>query len=414
MKKKMVLELLLLAVVVFSVHSQQYNNENDFEVENARSSLHRFLVGVKINRYTGTSKTVRIPPKIQNQNVVYIGDRAFESMELISVVIPDTVILIGKYAFSESSGQAMTTNQLTSIIIPDSVSSIGIGAFMGNQLSNVNLGKGVNSISDYAFAGNQITNINIPNSVVNIGESAFANNPLTRVTIPSSVAIMRGYLSIDDFDRNIPPQKAANPFPFIPSLEYISVDPANKYFVSIDGVLYSNDKKVLYAYPPTKGDAYTIPNGVTEIASRAFAGSQIERISLPNSLDIIGEGAFMRANLSSIDIPNSVTKIDGYAFFENGLTTVNISNSTRSIGKWAFAMNQLTSVTIPNNVTYIGDYAFRYNQLTSITIGANVNLGGAYDGEYIDAFDNGFDDFYNRNGKKAGTYSYSRNRWSRR
>jgi hypothetical protein len=406
MKKKAVLELLLLAVVVFSVHSQQYNNENDFDFKISNS-----LQGIRINRYIGTSKTVRIPPKIQNLPVKSIEDGAFESMELISVVIPDTVLSIGRYAFSESSGQAMNTNRLTSIIIPDSVKRIDTGAFANNQLINVNIGNGVNIILDYAFAGNKITNITIPNSVVSIGVSAFANNPLTRVTIPSSVSIMRGFLSIDDFDRGIPPKKAANPFPFTPSLEYISVDPTNKYFVSIDGVLYSDDRKILYAYPSAKGDAYTIPNGVTEIASRAFAGSQIERISLPNSLEIIGEGAFMRANLSSIDIPNSVTKIDGYAFFENRLTTVTIPNNIYSIGTWAFAMNQLTSITIPNNVSTIEYYAFGGNSyLTSITIGADVTLGG----KYGDAFDNGFDDFYNRNGKKAGTYTYSRNRWSRR
>jgi len=404
MKKKMVLELLLLAVAVFSVHSQQYNNENEFEGE-----YDSFLHGLVIYRYIGTSKTVRIPPKIKNQTVVIIGNGAFESMELISVVIPDTVVTIGKYAFSERSGEAMTTNQLTSIIIPDSVTIIDIGAFKDNQLSNVNLGKRVNIINDYAFSGNQITNITIPNSVSIIGESAFANNPLTRITIPGSVIEL---ISNESRGKNFsnPPRKA-NPFSFIPSLEYISVDPTNKNFVSIDGVLYSYDRKILYAYPSAKGDAYTIPNGVTEIASRAFAGSQIERISIPNGLLIIGEGAFMRANLSSIDMSNSVTQIGGYAFFENGLTTVNISNSTRTIGKWAFAMNQLTSVIIPNSVTTIEPHAFGWNnQLTSITIGANVTLGGE-DGA---AFDNDFDDFYNRNGKKAGAYTYSRNRWSRK
>jgi hypothetical protein len=403
MKKKIIFELFLLAVVVFSVHSQQYNNENDFEVVNSR-----YVDGVIINHYIGTSKTVRIPLKIKNRSVVGIGDRAFESMELISVIIPDTVNNIGSYAFSEGSGQARTTNKLTSVIIPDSVLNIDIGAFQDNQLSNVNLGNGVTAIRDYAFAGNQITNITIPNSVDGIGEGAFANNPLTKVTIPSSVHVMISYMSRIG-NRSRP--RNANPFSFTPSLEYISVDPMNKSFISIDGVLYSIDKKLLFAYPSAKGDAYAIPNGVTEIVSRAFAGSQIERISLPNSLVTIGEGAFMRANLSSIDIPNSVKEIGGYAFFENGLTTVTISNSTRSIGMWAFAVNQLTSITIPNSVTTIEYYAFGGNsQLTSITIGANVTLGG----EYGAAFDNDFDDFYNRNGKKAGTYNYSRDRWSRR
>jgi hypothetical protein len=117
----------------------------------------------------------------------------------------------------------------------------------------------------------------------------------------------------------------------------------------------------------------------------------------------IDEGAFREKGLTSITIPGSVTAIGESAFAKNQLTSVTIGNRVTSIGNEAFYKNQLTSVTIPDSVTSIGEEAFRENGVTSVTIGANVALNGA--------FDNGFDSFYNKNGRKAGTYTYRNGEW---
>ena len=67
-----------------------------------------------------------------------------------------------------------------------------------------------------------------------------------------------------------------------------------------------------------------------------------------------------------------------------------------SIGEEAFSWNRLTRVTIPNSVTSIGDYAFYGNWLTRVTMPANVRLGrNAVPCQ----------EAYEKNGKKAGTYT---------
>jgi len=149
----------------------------------------------------------------------------------------------------------------------------------------------------------------------------------------------------------------------------------------------------------------TIPNSVTTIGDGAFMENQITSVTIGNRVTTIGQVAFAGNQLTSVTIPNSVTTIGEQAFGSNRLTSVTIPNSVTTIGDRAFGRNQLTSVTIPNSVTTIEEGAFFQNRLTSITIGANVAI--------TVAFDNNFTAFYNNNGRRAGTYTFSNGAWRR-
>ena len=75
-----------------------------------------------------TATDIVIPATVVDSVTTYsvttIGESAFGSNALTSVVIPDSVTSIGEAAFYN--------NALTSVIIPDSVTSIGGSAFSGN------------------------------------------------------------------------------------------------------------------------------------------------------------------------------------------------------------------------------------------------------------------------------------------
>jgi len=352
MKKKIVLCITLIVMTLVFIYAQQYDPISDFNFTRSTDGL-----SVIITRYVGGKRVVNIPPEIRGLSVTSIGEVSFFRNNLTSITIPNSVIAIGDGAF--------LGNNLTNIVIPDNVISIGARAFQANNLNNITIANSVIFIGEWAFAGNNLTSITIPNSVTFIGEGAFAGNV---------------------------------------NLTSINVSQNNTKYSSINGVLYNKNVTDLISYPARKAGVVIIPNSVISIGEWAFAGNNLTNFTIPNSITSIGNGAFYGNNLTSITIPNSVTFIGDEAFSENNLTSITISNSVTSIGERTFAGNGLTSITIPNNVTSIGEGAFAGNNLASITIGNNVILSNY-------CLPNEFLEFYNRVGRKAGTYDFQGSRW---
>lgn len=90
----------------------------------------------------------------------------------------------------------------------------------------------------------------------------------------------------------------------------IHVHPANEFYSSIDGVLFSKDLKTLVGFPSARKGVYKIPMGVKNLGNFAFKGSQISQIEIPNTLQHIGINVFYRCNnLKEIVIPHTLKSI---------------------------------------------------------------------------------------------------------
>ena len=252
---------------------------------------------------------VVIPSSINEVSVTTIGDSAFYSNNLTSVVIPDSVTTIGNGAFS--------SNNLTSVVIPNSVTTIGSGAFSSNNLTSVVIPNSVTTIGSGAFESNNLTSVVIPDSVTTIGNYAFRENNFTSVVIPNSVTT-----------------------------------------IGSGAFQFNNLTSVV------------IPNSVTTIGVDAFQSNNLTSVVIPDSVTTIEEWAFASNNLTSVVIPDSVTTIGNYAFNSNNLTSVVIPDSVTTIGNYAFTYNNLSSVYIGANsnlteTTGIGKGAFRSSNLTN-------------------------------------------------
>lgn len=271
-------------------------------------------------------KTIKLPVGLTS-----IKSSAFAYChKLRSLTIPDNVSQIGSSAF-------FYCNSFTSIDIHSKVIVIEDNAFGACGITNINVAAdnpNYSSIDGVLFTKDQKTlvqyakdkiqpNYTIPDGVTTIGSCAFyAADKLISIVIPQDVTtIDHGAfyacsslkrVSIHSGVTNIIGQA----FGAGGSL-YIDISEDNPNYSSIDGVLFTKDKKTLLQYSlHDVNPHYTVPNGVTTIGVNAF---------------------YACGSLKSVSFPNTVTKIEGGVF----------------IGCY-----ELTSVTFPNSLTYLGDHIF--------------------------------------------------------
>ncbi len=203
------------------------------------------LYGYKGTMPENTTITVK-------EGTLSIAGYAFDSeTNLTGITFADTVGLIGNSAFYRCKG-------LETVTLPASVKTIESEAFAYcSSLENISLG-GVKDIGYGAFRGcSSLTSIYIPASVEEISVSAFAG---------------------------------------CSSLAEINVDADNKYYSSIDGILYNKEGTEVIYCPTAKTGVITLGLDVERVADYAFSTSKATKIIVENTATEIGEYAFATAN----------------------------------------------------------------------------------------------------------------------
>lgn len=130
-----------------------------------------------------------------------------------------------------------------------------------------------------------------------------------------------------------------------PNLKGYVVSPNNKYYQSIDGVLYSKDGKTLYACPAQLESISEYPTELETIYDSAFIGSQMKNISLPSTVKTVNSKAFSQANIESLTFESESLTLGDLAFYnssENGL----------AVKKLIFKSKTPPSVTNNNALTF--------------------------------------------------------------
>ncbi|MBQ9117421.1 MAG: leucine-rich repeat protein [Clostridia bacterium] len=199
---------------------------------------------------------------------VEIGEKAFfgtkgaEKMPAAVKADPELQKrLLGKFNYEKC---ADGTYKITGLKLKDTTGTVEIP---GN----------VSIIGDKAFSGcSNIISVIIPDSVKYIGAHAF--NPcvsIVELNIPASV------ISIGDYA-----------FCHCVRLANINVDKDNPVYTSVDGVLYSKDRKNLIACPGGRSGVFNVPHGVESIVTGAFAGCQLSNVEIHSGVRSVGSFAF--------------------------------------------------------------------------------------------------------------------------
>ena len=93
----------------------------------------------------------------------------------------------------------------------------------------------------------------------------------------------------------------------------INVDGANKNYTSINGILFSKDKKTLEVYPEGKeAESYEILPGVETIRGSAFENNRyIKSIIFPSTVKTVGKYAFSECtNLEEVSLNDGLVEME--------------------------------------------------------------------------------------------------------
>lgn len=271
-----------------------------------------------IVKYLGSSSTVSVPNLINEKIVKNIHSYCFSSKDKIqSITIPNSVISIGRAAFSGCNG--LTKVNITDLAAWFKITfdneyanplSYAHHLYLNNtELTEITIPNSITKINANVLAGaSSITSIAIPSSVTSIGEYAFSNcSAMQRIFIPRNVTVIENY----SFNMWM---KSAVIYCEVDSKPNGWGDYWNKYEQFTVTVVWGSSGTPLIE----SGWEY-IENSSGMITILAYRGSEKE-LATPKTL----------AN-------KTVSRINGYCFSDNkSITLAIISDGVEYIGERAF------------------------------------------------------------------------------
>ena len=322
-------------------------------------------------------KTVTFP-----DSMVQINEKAFYLCGIKSVNFTDNIQYVGEYAFAYCSKLSEVSADENAY--PYFEANVFFSTPWGN--------KGSEYIDHLLYKMKNSAKKEIREGTTAICYGALENN-LGGVTIkiPASMEI----IPIEEFYN-------------ITALGGFDVHKDNKYFESIDGMLYIKNSKTLLVVPTvtsttlklpdstkeiftnafgrrcSKLQDLTVPEGVDAIYDEAFANTEIRKITFLGNAHYCGENIFGKnENLIVLDLPEGATMLgaddlkgtnwyltrgNGFVKEENvllgykgafNISSLVIPENITSIGKKAFlGKNNIEELTLPENLAAVGNYAF--------------------------------------------------------
>ena len=217
------------------------------------------------------------------------------------------------------------------IILPNSVKSIPKDAFRNSQINKVVLNEGLKSIGDMAFFNSTVQEIVFPSTLEQLKEDIF-------------------YYCYNLKKADLSKTK-------------ITKLPASTF-------VYAGIEEVL------------LPVTLKEIGSQAFLKtSQLKTIDIPENVSTIGQEAFRESGITTVKLPNGVTNIASRAFYycpelTEVITYGTMSNDDPNAMIHAYCLEgcpKLTRFEIPQSIRILGQGLLGGNRkVTQLTIPANV------------------------------------------
>ena len=289
--------------------------------------------------------------------------------------------------------------EVKELVIPNTITSIGDNQFVGfSNLEKIMIPDSVISIGNYAFAYTTVNILEIPNSIVQWGKEIFRDGFIVTTYYDGT---------LDDWCKISFNDSSSNPVSrglvYINYERLIFMKDSNNQYYEITEIEIPNTITKVGDYQ-FSGFSNVIDvvilNSATSIGTYAFSGcSSLESVEIPNSVTSIGSSAFYYcSSLESIVIPSSVTSIGEEAFYRcSSLENVYYNGTLEDWCKIEFGniysnpmyyaenfymknsnneyyeITSMTEIEIPNTVINIGGYQFcGFDNITSVVIPESV------------------------------------------
>jgi hypothetical protein len=314
--------MVLSAIIIVPTASAKQFKSGDYKykiLEDGTASITKYL------GFGKNIKDIKIPDKIDGYKVTKVSNYALETNNIVTQGFP----------------------KLNSVVFPDSIITIGKYAINNCRVKSITLGKNVRYISNSPFSGvSHLKKIKLAkgNKYFILKNGVLFNKDMTKLLV-------------------YPEAKSGSKYSIPNGVKVISSE-----------AFYSNEnlKKVIFPYTlktigelaftgSDKLESITIPNNVVSIGRGAFADCEnITKITIiPNSKLKIYGGAFINVGVTSLVVP----KVTGDNIFEDckNLKKITISSKVKTITHEEFlGCSNLKTVTIPKTVTKIGKYSLGY------------------------------------------------------
>ncbi|MBR3617556.1 MAG: leucine-rich repeat domain-containing protein, partial [Acholeplasmatales bacterium] len=329
----------------------KFKFEDEINLELSSSAFNQCYVnefyynsGIKNDEYNNGFYALYADKFIIPNTITEIDNDMFQYANIKTVVFEENSTLqkIGDGAFYSC--------HIESIILPNSLKEIGVAAFKTCNLKTIELPENVEIIGENAFYDNSSLEILIiGESLYEIGDNAFSA-VLKYVFNKSTLRLAEGE---DNYGL----------IPLGPESYLFEGEEANKAEIIDNFVMYhesETETKLLKYIGDNKN--ITIPSYVTYIDDYAFYANRIiEEVIIPDNVRFIGNNVFTSCyKLQNVVIGNGVERIKSSAFqYCYDLRTVVIGDSVTTIEQYAFYdCNHLTTITLGVNVETIETSAF--------------------------------------------------------
>ena len=329
----------------------KFKFEDEINLELSSSTFNQCYVnefyynsGIKNDEYNNGFYALYADKFIIPNTITEIDNDMFQYANIKTVVFEENSTLqkIGDGAFYSC--------HIESIILPNSLKEIGVAAFKTCNLKTIELPENVEIIGENAFYDNSSLEILIiGESLYEIGDNAFSA-VLKYVFNKSALRLAEGE---DNYGL----------IPLGPESYLFEGEEANKAEIIDNFVLYhesETETKLLKYIGDNKN--ITIPSYVTYIDDYAFYANRIiEEVIIPDNVTFIGNNVFTSCyKLQNVVIGNGVERIKSSTFqYCYDLRTVVIGDSVTTIEQYAFYdCNHLTTITLGVNVETIETSAF--------------------------------------------------------